>query len=81
MPSAIQMIVDAYVKVKDLTALNRLKEHRKQLIHDLADREHYDLTPTRRISEQDLAVIEDGIRKLTDDTAAPPFTLPSVEPF
>jgi hypothetical protein len=66
MPSAIQSIVDAYVKVKNIDALNRLKEHRKRLIRDLRDREHFDFKATRQRSEDDLAVIEQGIQTLTD---------------
>jgi hypothetical protein len=30
MPTAIQMIVDGYIKVGDIDALNRLKEHTEE---------------------------------------------------
>jgi hypothetical protein len=81
MPSAIEMIVDVYVKAKNITALNQLKEHRQRLIRSLADREHFDLTETRRSSEEDLAVIEDGLRKVTEVGGMAPLSSPPTDSF
>lgn len=64
MPSAIEQIVDSYVRLKDRRALEGLMMHRQRLAVDLKSRSGYDFSlPIQQIDEE-IAVIEAGLQRL-----------------
>jgi hypothetical protein len=72
MPSAIEQIVDTYVRLKNRRGLEGLMMHRQRLAVDLKGRSGYDFSlPIQQIDEE-IAVIEAGLRHLksADDAAA-----------
>lgn len=70
MPSAIEQIVDAYVRLKNRRGLESLMMHRQRLAVDLKGRSGYDYSlPIRQIDEE-IAVIEAGLDRLRTTTAA-----------
>ena len=71
MPSAIEQIVDAYVRLKNRRGLDELMMHRQRLAVDLKSRSGYDFSrPIEKIDEE-IAVIEAGLSRLkAGDSAA-----------
>jgi hypothetical protein len=64
MPSAIEQIVDTYVKLKNRHGLEQLMMHRQRLAVDLKGRAGYDFSlPIAQIDEE-IAIIELGLRRL-----------------
>ncbi|MGY3233521.1 hypothetical protein ACVWZ4_005945 [Bradyrhizobium sp. USDA 4472] len=78
MPSAIEQIVDAYVRLKNRRGLDELMMHRQRLAVDLKSRSsgRYDFSvPIDKIDEE-IAIIEEGLSRLiaesTDDGTTRP---------
>jgi hypothetical protein len=64
MSSAIQQIVDAYVRLNNRRGLEDLMMHRQRLAVDLKARSGFDFSvPIRQIDEE-IAVIEAGLESL-----------------
>ena len=71
MPSAIEQIVDTYVRLKNRRGLEGLMMHRQRLAVDLKGRRSgYDYSlPIRQIDEE-ISVIEAGLNRLRAMSAA-----------
>ncbi len=64
MPSAIEQIVDTYVRLKNRRGLEGLMMHRQRLAVDLKARSGYDFSlPIQQIDEE-IAAIEAGLARL-----------------
>lgn len=64
MPSAIEQIVDIYVRLKNRRGLDELMMHRQRLAVDLKSRSGYDFSlPIGQIDEE-IAMIEAGLSRL-----------------
>jgi hypothetical protein len=64
MPSAIEKIVETYVRLNNRRGLDTLMMHRQRLAVDLKSRSGYDFSlPIRQIDEE-IAVIEAGLSRL-----------------
>ena len=64
MPSAIEQIVETYVRLNIRRGLNVLMMHRQRLAVDLKSRSGYDFSlPIRQVDEE-IAVIEAGLNRL-----------------
>lgn len=64
MPSAIEQIVDTYVRLKNRRGLDELMMHRQRLAVDLKSRSGYDFSlPIKQVDEE-IAIIEAGISRL-----------------
>jgi hypothetical protein len=69
MPSAIEQIVDAYVRLNDRRTLERMMVHRQRLAIDLRAMSGLDFSvPLRQINE-DIAAIGTGLAKLDSEAA------------
>jgi hypothetical protein len=76
MPSAIQQIVDSYVRLKNRRGLDELMMHRQRLAVDLKSRSGYDFSlPIDQIN-QEIAIIEAGLSRLKAESAGPGTTRP-----
>ncbi|MGY8704825.1 hypothetical protein RAD16_03655 [Bradyrhizobium sp. 18BD] len=75
MPSAIEQIVDAYVRLKNRRGLDELMMHRQRLAVDLKSRSgRYDFSlPIDKIDEE-IAIIEAGLTRLAADAPEPGAT-------
>jgi hypothetical protein len=67
MDKAIELIVDAYVRLQNRKALEDLRAHRRGLLADLKGRSGsvYDLSGPIRQLEDELAVIDAGLQRLS----------------
>jgi hypothetical protein len=67
MDKAIELIVDAYVRLQNRKALEDLRTHRRRLLADLKGRSSsvYDLSGPIRQLEDELAVIDAGLQRLS----------------
>jgi len=64
MPSAIEQIVDAYVRLKNRRGLDDLMMHRQRLAVELKSRSGFDFgRPISQIDEE-IAIIEAGLSRL-----------------
>ena len=64
MPSAIEQIVDTYVRLKNRRGLDQLMMHRQRLAVDLKSKSGYDFSlPIGQIDEE-IAIIEAGLSRL-----------------
>jgi hypothetical protein len=71
MPSAIEQIVDAYVRLKNRRGLDELMMHRQRLAVELKSRSGFDFSrPIGQIDEE-IAIIEAGISRLKVESAEP----------
>lgn len=69
MPSAIEQIVDIYVRLKNRRGLDQLMMHRQRLAVDLKSRSGYDFSlPIGQIDEE-IAIIEAGLSRLKAGTS------------
>ncbi len=69
MPSAIEQIVDVYVRLKNRRGLDELMMHRQRLAVDLKSRSGYDFSlPIGQIDEE-IAIIEAGLRRLKAESS------------
>jgi len=69
MPSAIEQIVDTYVRLKHRRGLDQLMMHRQRLAVDLKSKSGYDFSlPIGQIDEE-IAIIEAGLSRLKADSA------------
>ena len=76
MPSAIEQIVDAYVRLKNRRGLDELMMHRQRLAVDLKSRSGYDFSlPIDKI-DAEIAVIENGLSRLKAEATAFATTRP-----
>ena len=68
MDKAIEQIVDDYVRLQNRNALEDLRTQRQGLLSDLKGRSDsaYDVSGAMRQLEDELAVIEAGLQKLSD---------------
>ncbi|MEH2468852.1 hypothetical protein V1281_001892 [Nitrobacteraceae bacterium AZCC 2161] len=62
--SAIQQIVDAYVRVENRQALQDLLAHRQQLAVNMKGRTGYDFSLPLGQIENEIAVVIEGLEKL-----------------
>lgn len=71
MPSAIEQIVETYVRLKNRRALEGLMMHRQRLAVDLKGRSGYDFSSPIQQIDEEIAVIEAGLARLrsADGTA------------
>lgn len=71
MPSAIEQIVDTYVRLKNRRGLDELMMHRQRLAVDVKSRSGFDFgLPISQI-EAEIAVIEEGLGRLKERTGSP----------
>jgi hypothetical protein len=71
MSEAIELIVDAYVKLRARKALEDLKAHRQRLASELKSiNTVLDLSSSIKLIEDEIAVVEAGLVKLDTPTAA-----------
>ncbi|WP_426608606.1 hypothetical protein [Bradyrhizobium sp. McL0616] len=69
MPSAIEQIVDTYVRLKNRRGLDELMMHRQRLAIDLKSKSGFDFSrPIGQIDEE-IAIIEAGLSRLKADAA------------
>ena len=64
MPTAIEQIVDAYVRLGNRRALEDLSAHRQHLVDDLRGKAGLDVSTLVRQLEEEIAVIDAGLEKL-----------------
>jgi hypothetical protein len=77
MPSAIEQIVDTYVRLKNRRGLEQLMMHRQRLAVDLKSKSGYDFSlPIGQIDEE-IAIIEAGLSRLKADAADLAATRPA----
>ena len=69
MKKAIEQIVDAYVRLNNLQALNDLKSHRQRLAMNLQARTGYDFSLPLLQVEEEIAVIDAATELLTKAAA------------
>jgi hypothetical protein len=67
MNKAIEQIVDAYIRLQNRKALEDLRAHRQGLLSDLKGRSDsvYDVSGPSRQLEDELAIIDAGLQKLS----------------
>ncbi|OAF13868.1 hypothetical protein AXW67_17945 [Bradyrhizobium neotropicale] len=75
MPSSIESIVSAYVRLRNRRALEDMQDLRRQLLGNLQSTSSIDPRMALDIVREDLQVIEDGLEQLQP----PPGTLPENE--
>jgi hypothetical protein len=64
-PSAIELIVSAYVQVGDQDALDAMLDHRRKLSADLSARTGYDFSVPRSAIETEMNAIAAGLAALS----------------
>jgi hypothetical protein len=66
MSEPMRLIVDAFVRLKDREKLAEMREHRQRLRSQLlqSSGQHYDVTETMRILDDDLREIDAGVERL-----------------
>jgi hypothetical protein len=64
MPSAIEQIVDTYVRLKNRRALEAMLMHRQRLAITMKGRV-YDRSPVIKKVDEDIAAIQAGLKRLT----------------
>lgn len=64
MPSAIERIVDVYVRLKNRRGLDELMMHRQRLAVDLKSRSGYDFSLPIGQIDAEIAIIEAGLGRL-----------------
>jgi hypothetical protein len=69
MPSAIEQIVDTYVRLKNRRALEAMLMHRQRLAISIKGRV-YDRSLVIEKVDQDIAAIQAGLRRLTATSQA-----------
>jgi hypothetical protein len=70
MPSAIEQIVETYVRLRDRRGLDALMMHRQRLAIDLKSRSGYDFSlPISQVDEE-IAIIEAGLSRLKSPNLA-----------
>jgi hypothetical protein len=70
MPSAIEQIVETYVRLRDRRGLDALMMHRQRLAIDLKSRSGYDFSlPISQVDEE-IAIIEAGLSRLNSPNLA-----------
>ncbi|WGD49139.1 hypothetical protein QA641_26260 [Bradyrhizobium sp. CB1650] len=75
MSSTIELIVSAYVRLKNRRALEDMRELRRQLLGNLHSTSSIDPRKALDLVREDLRVIEEGLEQLRP----PPGTLPENE--
>ena len=74
MPSAIELIVDGYVRLSNRPALEDLQTHRERLVADLKSRQSqggaFDYSKSITQIEEEIAVIEAGLEKSRADSSS-----------
>jgi hypothetical protein len=68
--TAIDRIVDAYVRLNNSRGLQDLRMHRQRLVGDLRIRTGYDFSLPIGQLEEEIAVIEVGLEKLNRSHSA-----------
>lgn len=66
MPTAIALIVDGFVSLGDKEALQRLRDHRQQMLGDVQALSGLDVTRTVTELEHELEVIDSGLSDLAN---------------
>lgn len=69
LPSSIVLIVEGYVNLRDREALERLRNHRQQMLVNIRGLSGLDVTHTIGELEHELEVIDGGLNDLTDRSA------------
>ncbi|MBR0778177.1 hypothetical protein JQ625_25380 [Bradyrhizobium diazoefficiens] len=71
MPSAIEQIVDSYVRLKNRRGLDELMMHRQRLAVELKSRSGFDFSRPIGQIEEEIAIIEAGLSRLKAESAEP----------
>ena len=66
MPKAIEKIVDTYVRLNDRQKLEDLRIHRQRLAVNFKARTGYDFSLPLLLVEDEIAIIEAGLKRLND---------------
>lgn len=69
MPSAIEQIVDVYVRLKNRRGLDQLMMHRQRLAVDLKSRSGYHFSRPIGQIDDEIAIIEAGLSRLKAESA------------
>ncbi|WP_234685304.1 hypothetical protein [Bradyrhizobium monzae] len=64
MPTSIEAIVSAYVRLKNRQALEHMRELRRQLLKPLQSKSSIDTAQSRDFILEDIRVIEGGLEQL-----------------
>jgi hypothetical protein len=67
MPSAIEQIVDAFVRLRNRSALEKLRDHRQRLVDQLNEQQsnsEFNASLALRGAAEDLAAINAGVERL-----------------
>jgi hypothetical protein len=76
--SAIELIVDGYVRLGDRRALSELKAHREHLVADLRSRKGwFDYSKSIRQMDEEIVAVEAGLARLDGVAAFTSRTVPS----
>jgi hypothetical protein len=67
MPSSIEQIVSAYVRLKNRPALVDMRMHRRQLLADVQSRTGVDPRQSVLALQEDVKLIEAGLRQIGQD--------------
>lgn len=70
MPSSIVLIVEGYVSLRDKDSLERLRNHRQQVLRDIQGLTGLDLRRHIEELEYELEVINGGLNDLEKSTSA-----------
>jgi hypothetical protein len=70
MPSAIEQIVETYVRLKNRRGLDQLMMHRQRLAIDLKSRSGYDFSVPISQVDEEIAIIEAGLSRLNSPNLA-----------
>nr|WP_249145685.1 hypothetical protein [Bradyrhizobium diazoefficiens] len=71
MPSAIEQIVDSYVRLKNRRGLDELMMHRQRLAVELKSRSGFDFSRPVGQIEEEIAIIEAGLSRLKAESVEP----------
>jgi hypothetical protein len=67
MPSAIEQIVDAFVRLRNRSALEKLRDHRQRLVdrlNELQSNSEFNSSLALRSAAEDLVAINAGVERL-----------------
>ncbi len=65
MESAIERIVESYVRLKNRRALEEMRMHRMRLAVELKSRTGYDFSLPIRSIDEEIAIIDAGLERLS----------------
>lgn len=66
MPSAMELIVEGFARLKDRDSLENLRMHRRRLAVDLKATQGFDCRKSIAQIDEDIEIIEAGLERLTE---------------